>query len=117
MDQIKEYHKQNAEMFNKLYPELQDIEIYYSRHDRYNDKGHKSITPIPKEGFLEGKYVRCSDENCTGKYNLSGYIKTAIESNSKEIEIKNNNCDGKLRGSRERYCERATSFWIKLIYK
>ena len=85
MDQIEEYHKRNAEIFDKLYPELNDIAIYYSRHDRYNDKGHKSITPIPKKGFLEGKYVRCSDENCTGKYDLSGYIKTAIESNLKEM--------------------------------
>lgn len=117
MDQIKEYHKRNAKMFNKLYPELQDIEIYYSRHNCYNDKGYKSIAPIPKEGLFEGKYIKCSDENCTGKYTLSDHIKTAIDHNLKDIEIKNNNCDGKLRGARERYCERATSFWIKLVYK
>lgn len=104
-------------MFINLYPELKNIEIYYARHDRYGDKGYKSVTPIPKEGFLEGKYVECSDGNCTGKYNLFGYIKNGIESKSKEIEIININCGGQIRGPRERYCERATSFWIKLIYK
>lgn len=118
MDQIEEYHKRNAKIFIELYPELKDIEIYYARHDRYNDKGHRTSMPMPKEGLLEGKYVRCSDEDCTGKYNLEGHIRNAISANSKEIEIINKNCEGKLRGSpRDRYCERTTSFWIKLVYR
>lgn len=112
MDEIELYHKRNSEKFDELYPELEDIEIYYDRHDRYASEGTKTHTPRKKQGFIDGKYVECSDKMCRDKYNLYGHIASAIKENKNEIEIRN---FGKER--LDSNCERTTSFWVKLIYK
>jgi len=114
MDSIEEYHKRNSKLFCDLYPELKDIKIYITRHDSYGDHGHMSNMPISKNGFLGGRYVKCSNSKCNGKYDLHYHIREAIDNKKEKIDIINIGCPGKI--TTEKYCERSTSTHINLIY-
>ena len=117
MDTIEQYHKRNAEMFEKLYPELENIEISYA-DQTYGHTHPMSPVPMPKAGLMEGKYIRCSAEaeSCTGKYDLYGLIREAIDQNFKETEPRTLSCSGYYR-KLKRDCERSISVSLKLIYK
>lgn len=120
MDDIAQYHKRNSEMFHSLYSELRNIEVTYKEHSGPGDEGIQNIVPITKEGLMDGRYISCSEENCTGKYDLFSLIRSAMNEKLKEINPQTLFCNGRYMSPKRRKvyreCERSISVSLKLIY-
>ena len=121
MNHIDEYHRRNSDMFNKLFPELEDIEIFYYDRRGPGDSGIKNVMPMPKQGVMDGRYIQCSKDNCTGKHDLFPLIKSAIRKNIVETKPESLFCSGNLLSPKKTKsygdCRKSISITMKLIYR
>lgn len=121
MSNIDEYHRRNSDMFNKLFPELEGIEIFYYDRRGPGDSGTKHVMPMLKGGLMDGRYIQCSKDNCTGKHDLFPLIKSAIENNAVETEPESLFCNGNLLSPKKvkSYggCRKSINITIKPIYR